>query len=89
MKTKDLYKLVKATKGQTDKGSNYFDLEVLNLINGEIINCTYFGNTTPKRVTKIEEQISKDGEKRYLIASIQPHTCRDKKTGRFISAYRA
>ena len=85
---KDKFKIVSIVKGQTDKGSNYFDIDAIDNRTGEQVKCTYFGNTTPKRLIDIVEKKSKDGEKTYMLAVIQPHTCRDKITGRFYSAYR-
>jgi hypothetical protein len=83
----DPYMIMEVKKGLTDRGSNYFEIKALDKSTGEIVECSYFGNTTPKRVLKIVEYTTKVGTS-YLIAVIQPHTSRDKKTGRFISGKR-
>ena len=84
MKTELRYVITSMTKKQTERGANYFDMQVVDTADGQVINCTYFGNTTPKRVTKITERVTPEAT--YYIAEIQPHTSRDKKTGRFICA---
>ena len=83
MKKKDKYEIVSMTKGETSKGANYFDLEVSNTLTGDIIKCVYFGNTTPRRVVDIIGRKTENAI--YQMAIIQPHTSRDKKTGRFTS----
>ena len=85
---KSNFEIMSLSKGVTERGSNYFDIEAVNKTTGEQVKCVYFGNTTPKRLIDIVIQKSKDGEKEYSIAVIQPHTSRDRKTGRFVSAYR-
>ena len=80
----DRYQIKELKKGTTEHGSNYYDITALDLKTGEQVLCTYFGNTVPKRLLRVETAISRDGET-YFIAVIQPHTSRDKKTGRFIS----
>ena len=85
---KDKYKITKLTKSLTEKGSNCFEIEAIRKADGTVVNCTYFGNTVPKRLIDIVEKKSKDGNKTYMLAVIQPHTSRDKETGRFISCYR-
>lgn len=89
MKKESNFEIVSITKSVTERGSNCFELEVVDKKSGEHKVCTYFGNTTPKTVTEVTEYVSKKTGEVYLVASIQPHTSRDKKTGRFISAYRA
>ena len=84
--TMDRYQIVSTERGTTSRGSNYFDIEVVDTKTGAVSKCVYFGNTRPKRVTKID--VSVKGENTYAIATIQPHTSRDKKTGRFIAARR-
>lgn len=86
MKTQDRYQIISTERGTTSRGSSYYDIEVVDTTDGTVSKCVYFGNTKPKRVTKIEH-IQK-GENEYFLASIQPHTSRSKKTGRFISARR-
>lgn len=63
-------------KGTTPKGCNYFKLlvEVAHDIWEEAV---YFGNTTPKAITKL--RVYKD----TFIAEIQKHVSRDKNTGKF------
>lgn len=73
----DIFKITKLTKELTERGSNCFNIEAVNTQTGEIVNCTYFGNTTPKRIISIRESGN------YKIAEIQPHTSRDRKTGKF------
>lgn len=84
---KDKYQITNVIKGITEKGANYFEIEAIDLSSGEIAKCTYFGNTTPKRLIAIQEVETKEG-KIYQMAVIQPHTSRDKKTGRFITGAR-
>ena len=76
--TTDRYQIVSTERGTTS--------EVVDTTTGTVSKCVYFGNTRPKRVTKID--VSVKGENTYAIATIQPHTSRDKKTGRFIAARR-
>ena len=78
--TMDRYQIISTERGTTSRGSNYFDIEVVDTTTGTV------SNTRPKRVTKID--VSVKGENTYAIATIQPHTSRDKKTGRFIAARR-
>ena len=63
-------------KSKTSKGANYFKL-LVEISNGIWEEATYFGNTTPKRITSLRLQ----GDN--FIAEIQRHTSRDKNTGRF------
>lgn len=81
--TQDRYQIQEVTKGTTERGQNYYDIKALDLTNGEQVLCTYFGNTVPKRLVRIETAVSRNGDT-YYIGIIQPHTSRDKKTGRFI-----
>ena len=85
---KDKFKILKVTKGTTDRGSNCFEIEAKNRETGEEVTCTYFGNTTPKRLIDIVQKPTKDGSKVYSLAVIQPHTSRDKVSGRFVACYR-
>lgn len=90
MKTKtynDRYTITSLTKDVTSKGANYFNIMAVDNTTGEIVTCVYFGNTTPKRLLRIDE-VGKDDEHIYRIGTIQPHTSRDKKTGRFIKGPR-
>ena len=80
----DRYQIEDLKKGITEHGSTYYDITATDRTTGELVLCTYFGNTTPKRLLRIEPTTSKSGET-YYIGIIQPHTSRDKKTGRFIS----
>lgn len=81
----DPYTIVSAVKGTTERGANYFEIEAVRKETGEIIRCQYFGNTTPKRLLDVVEKPNKkDPEKAWFIGVIQPHTSRDKKTGKFI-----
>lgn len=82
----DPYKIIETTKAQTSKGANYFHIHAIDLATGQIVECTYFGNTTPKRLLDIIVKTTETGT--YNIAVIQPHTSRDKKTGKFISKRR-
>lgn len=66
-------------KKQTESGSNYYKLEV-EIEPGKWVEARYFGNTAPKEVTDIIQRENGD----YVVA-IQPHTSRDKTTGRFKS----
>ena len=81
--TQDKYKIQEVKKGTTERGSNYYDITAIDMTTGEQVLCTYFGNTVPKRLVRIEAVVSKNGDT-YYIGYIQPHTSRDKKTGRFI-----
>jgi hypothetical protein len=63
-------------KGKTPKGCNYYKMDV-EVANGIWISATYFGNTVPKEITRIKLC----GE--WWIAQIQPHTSRNRDTGRF------
>ncbi len=81
MKNQDKYKIISTVKKQTAKGNNYFDIEAEVVATGEIVNCVYFGNTVPKRLVDIVERETENGI--YQMAIIQPHTSRDKKTGKF------
>lgn len=66
-------------KGKTASGSNYFKLMVE--IEPDIwVEARYFGNTVPKKVTAVTKRA--DGS---WVVSIQPHTSRDKDTGKFKS----
>lgn len=84
--TNDRYAITSAVKGLTSRGANYFNITAVDIESGEVVYCTYFGNTTPKRLLKIIEHQTKESV--YHLAVIQPHTPRDKKTGRFISTKR-
>lgn len=64
-------------KAVTSKGSNYYKL-LVEVGNGIWEEATYFGNTTPKKITGL--RLYKDG----WIADIQKHTSRSRDTGRFI-----
>ena len=64
-------------KGVTNRGANYFKL-LVEVEKGVWLEATYFGNTTPKEVTKIST--TKNGS---LVVEIQKHTSRDKYTGKF------
>lgn len=79
----DTYKILNTTKNQTERGSTYFHIEAVDLLTGQIVQCTYFGNTTPKRLLEVITKETESGT--YNIAVIQPHTSRDKRTGRFTS----
>lgn len=63
-------------KAKTSRGANYYKLDV-EVANGLWESAVYFGNTTPKKITKLS--VYGDG----FIADIQSHTSRDMKTGRF------
>ena len=63
-------------KDKTTRGANYYKLDV-EIANGIWEEATYFGNTTPKKVTKL--RMYKDS----WVAEIQDHTSRDMYTGRF------
>lgn len=78
----DKYTLVSTEKRTASNGQSYFHCEVISNETGEVEQCRYFGNTRPKRVLDIVEKTGKNGV--YRLAIIQPHTSRDKKTGRFV-----
>lgn len=82
--TQDRYQIQEVKRGTTEHGSSYYDITALDKQTGEQVLCTYFGNTVPKRLIRVETTISKSGET-YYVGVIQPHTSRDKKTGKFIS----
>jgi hypothetical protein len=63
-------------KAQTPKGANYYRL-LVEYAEDLWDFATYFGNTTPTAVTSLKPY--NDG----WIAEIQPHTSRDRDTGRF------
>lgn len=63
-------------KDVTSRGSNYFKL-LVEYAPGIWEEATYFGNTTPKRISSL--RVYKDG----WIAEIQKHVSRDKNTGRY------
>lgn len=63
-------------KDTTSKGSNYYKL-LVEVANGIWEEAIYFGNTTPKVISKMS--VYKDS----WIAQIQPHVSRDKDTGRY------
>ncbi|MCM1322944.1 MAG: hypothetical protein NC218_02025 [Acetobacter sp.] len=87
MKTQDRYQIKSTKRGTTSRGGNYFDIEAIDTTSGEIVQCVYFGNTTPKRLLDIVERVTENAI--YHLAVIQPHTSRDKKTGRFTTYKRA
>ncbi|MCD8201955.1 MAG: hypothetical protein LUD47_07815 [Clostridia bacterium] len=64
-------------KDRTARNCNYYVMNV-TLEDGEVVQATYFGNTTPTEVTKV--YMNKYG---YYQAEIQPHTSRDRDTGMF------
>lgn len=66
-------------KGKTSSGSNYFKLMV-EVEPDTWVEARYFGNTVPKEVTAITRRENGD-----WVVSIQPHTSRDKNTGKFKS----
>lgn len=63
-------------KSQTSKGANYFKL-LVEIATGIWEEATYFGSTTPKKITSLK--LYKDS----WIAEIQNHVSRDQNTGRF------
>lgn len=87
MKNKDKYVITSVNRKKTSQGNNYFDIMGVDTETGQIVQCVYFGNTTPKRLLGIIERTTQSGT--YQLAVIQPHTSRDKKTGRFTSYKRA
>ena len=67
--------------------STCWSIKCMSNETGEILDAVYFGNTKPTKVVSIESVKTKSG-KEYNIAHIQPHTSRDKVTGRFKCGYR-
>lgn len=63
-------------KNVTSRGANYFKL-LVEIANGIWVEAVYFGNTTPKAISKI----SLRGDS--WIVEIQKHQSRDKYTGKF------
>lgn len=63
-------------RGQTTRNGSYYKL-LVEYETGLWREATYFGNTVPKRITSIF--LRNDN----WIVEIQPHTSRDKATGRF------
>lgn len=63
-------------KDVTSRGSNYFKL-LVEYAHGIWEEATYFGNTTPKKISSLK--LYKD----KWVAQIQKHTSRDKNTGRY------
>lgn len=63
-------------KDVTSKGANYFKI-LVEIANGIWVEAVYFGNTTPKAISKI----SLRGDS--WVAEIQNHQSRDKYTGKF------
>ena len=64
------------SKNRTSKGSNYYKM-LVEIANGLWETAYYFGNTMPKKITSL----SLSGDR--WVAQIQPHTSRDRDTGRF------
>ena len=63
-------------KDRTSRNSNYFKL-LVEVANGIWEEATYFGNTTPKKITALK--LYKD----KWIVEIQKHTSRDRDSGKF------
>lgn len=63
-------------KNTAKNGSTYFKLYV-EIASGIWVNAYYYGNTVPKKISKIYPW--KDGWK----VEIQQHTSRDRLTGKF------
>ena len=63
-------------KDVTSRGSNYFKL-LVEIANGIWVEAVYFGNTTPKTISKISSR----GDS--WVVEIQKHQSRDKYTGKF------
>lgn len=84
---KDKYQITSVNRKKTSQGNNYFDIMGVEVDTGLVVQCVYFGNTVPKRLIDIVERTTQSGT--YQMAIIQPHTSRDKKTGRFTSYKRA
>lgn len=63
-------------KSKTSKGANYFKL-LVEIANGIWEEATYFGSTTPRKITAL---VLKNDR---WVAQIQKHTSRDQVTGQF------
>ena len=63
-------------KDVTSRGSNYYKLSV-EIANGIWVDAVYFGNTTPKAITRVIA-----GNNGWMV-EIQQHQSRDRDTGRF------
>ncbi len=81
--------IVSASRKTTAVGNNYYDIVVKNEL-GELCSCVYFGNTKPTKISLIREVATGANEDAhtYFIAVIQPHTSRDKRTGKFKLGWR-
>lgn len=79
-----MYELISTTQEKTERGAKYWNVVVWD---GEgYLECTYFGNTKPKKVLAVK--VSSRKGMNYFNAIIQPHTSRDKDTGRFKKEWR-
>lgn len=82
------FDILELSKNLTENGkSTCWSIKCMSNETGEILDAVYFGNTKPTKVVSIESVKTKSG-KEYNIAHIQPHTSRDKVTGRFKCGYR-
>lgn len=81
-----MFEIISTKKEKTEHNANCWNI-VVRTDKGEE-ECTYFGNTKPKKVLAIKTETTKSGTK-YKIAVIQPHTSRDKNTGKFKGGWRA
>lgn len=77
------YEITKVERKETIHGSTCWNIEAVEVSSGEVVYATYFGNTRPRKLVGITITVSRTGET-YNVATIQKHTSRDKKTGRFI-----
>ena len=82
------FDILELSKNLTENGkSTCWSIKCMSNETGEILDAVYFGNTKPTKVVSIENVRTKSGNE-YKIAHIQPHTSRDKVTGRFKCGYR-
>ncbi len=82
------FDILELSKNLTENGkSTCWSIKCMSNETGEILDAVYFGNTKPTKVVSIESVRTKSGNE-YNIAHIQPHTSRDKVTGRFKCGYR-
>ena len=82
------FDILELSKNLNENGkSTCWSIKCMSNETGEILDAVYFGNTKPTKVVSIESVKTKS-VKEYNIAHIQPHTSRDKVTGRFKCGYR-